>query len=274
MRNLTGTVPMNKKSYQWDADQYAKHSASQRAWGLELIQKLHLTGNETVLDIGCGDGKLTAAIADHLPQGSVLGIDSSKDMIDLARHQLSVYPHARLEFEHMDVRELARQHRFDLVFSNAALHWIQDHPPVLLRIKNALNAGGRLLFQMGGKGNAAEVIAVLKTLIEQKWAAYFQDFSFPYGFYGPKTYSQWLVDAGLKAVRVELIEKDMCHQGQEAFAGWIRSTWLPYLERIPSHSKALFIEDIVQSYLMHHPLDDNGTVHVRMKRLEVEALKP
>ena len=264
----------NKKSYQWDASHYAQHSGPQYAWGLELIKKLKLTSHEAVLDIGCGDGKLTAIIADHLSQGSVVGIDSSKDMIDLARRRHTDYPHSRLKFRHLDVRELTETKRFDLVFSNAALHWIKHHPPVLMRIKKALKSGGRLLFQMGGKGNAEQVIAVLNTLIRQKWAVYFSEFSFPYGFYGPKTYSQWLVDAGLKVVRVELIEKDMRHQGKEGFAGWIRSTWLPYLEQVPAHSKELFIDDIVEFYLKDHPLDDDATVHVRMKRLEVEAVKP
>ena len=262
------------KSYQWDAGHYARHSGSQYAWGLELIAKLNLTGHETVLDVGCGDGKLTAAIAEHLPQGSVIGIDSSKEMVELAGRRQADYPPARLKFEHLDVRELTETNRFDLVFSNAALHWIKHHPPVLMRIKKALKSGGRLLFQMGGKGNAEQVIAVLNTLIRQKWAVYFSEFSFPYGFYGPKTYSQWLVDAGLKVVRVELIEKDMRHQGKEGFAGWIRSTWLPYLEQVPAHSKELFIDDIVEFYLKDHPLDDDATVHVRMKRLEVEAVKP
>ncbi|MBW2490506.1 MAG: methyltransferase domain-containing protein [Deltaproteobacteria bacterium] len=264
----------SKKSYQWDANLYAQHSGSQYAWGLELIEKLKLTGDETVLDIGCGDGKLTAIIADHLPQGSVVGIDSSKEMIDLAKRRHIDYPQLRLEFSHLDVRELAENNRYDLVFSNATLHWIKHHAPVLLRIKKALKTGGRLLFQMGGRGNAEQVIATLDTLIKQKWAIYFSDFMFPYGFYGPKTYSRWLADAGLKAVRVELIEKDMPHPGKEGLAGWIRSTWLPYIERVPLHSQELFIENIVEFYLKHHPLDNDGTAHVRMKRLEVEAVKP
>ena len=264
----------NKKSYQWDANHDSQHSGSQHAWGLELIKKLKLAGHETVLDIGCGDGKLTAIIADHLPRGSVVGIDSSEDMINLAQRRHIDYPLLRLRFKHLDVRDLAEDDRFDLVFSNATLHWIKHHPPVLLRVKRALKTGGRLLFQMGGRGNAEQVIATLDTLIKQKWAAYFSDFRFPYGFYGPKTYSQWLADAGFKTVRVELVEKDMRHQGKQGLAGWIRSTWLPYLERVPPHSKDLFIEDIVESYLKDHPLDHDGTAHVRMMRLEVEAVKP
>ena len=271
--NLSGTMLKNKKNYQWDANEYAQHSGSQYDWGLELIEKLKLTGHEALLDIGCGDGKVTAIIADHLPQGSVVGIDSSMDMIDLARRRHIDYPNSRLEFKHLDVRELAEINRFDLVFSNATLHWIKHHPPVLLRIKKALKTGGRLLFQMGGRGNAEQVIATLETLIKQKWAIYFSEFTFPYGFYGPQTYSQWLADAGLKAVRVELIEKDMRHQGKEGLAGWIRSTWLPYLERVPAPGKELFIENFVESYLKHHPLDADGIAHVQMKRLEVEAVK-
>ena len=263
-----------KKRYQWDANQYAQHSDSQYAWGLELIKKLKLAGHETVLDIGCGDGKLAAIVADHLPQGSVVGIDSSEDMIHMAERRHIDYPHSRLRFKHLDVRELAENDRFDLVFSNATLHWIKHHPPVLLRVKKALKAGGRLLFQMGGRGNAEQVIVILNTLIKQKWAVYFSDFTFPYGFYGPKTYSRWLADAGLKAMRVELIEKDMRHQGKHGLAGWMKTTWLPFLEQVPPHSKELFIEHIVLSYLKEHPLDVDGIAHVKMVRLEVEAVKP
>lgn len=267
-------MPKNNRTYKWDADHYAQHSGSQYAWGLELIKNLKLSGHETALDIGCGDGKLTASVADHLPQGSVVGIDSSTEMIDLARRRHVDYSNSRLRFMQLDVRDLAENDCYDLVFSNATLHWIKDHPPVLLRIKKALKAGGRLLVQMGGRGNAAQIVAVLDDLIHRKWVDYFTDFTFPYGFYGPRTYSQWLTNAGLKPLRVELIEKDMRHEGKAGLAGWIRSTWLPYLERLPPPSQELFIEDIVESYLEHYPLDDDGTAHVRMMRLEVEAVKP
>lgn len=126
---------MNPNSYQWDAEQYARYSASQYAWTLELIAKLNLQGNETVLDIGCGDGKVTAAIAEQLPKGAVIGIDSSAAMIDLARRRCSDCPNRRLEFKHVDVRELDGCDRFDVVFSNAALHWIKRHQPMLRRLE-------------------------------------------------------------------------------------------------------------------------------------------
>jgi trans-aconitate methyltransferase len=118
------------------------------------------------------------------------------------------------------------------------------------------------------------VVAVLDSLICTKWASYFSGFNFPYGFYGPEEYASWLVDAGLTPMRVELFDKDMRHQGREGLAGWIRTTWLPYLESVPSDRRESFIGDIVESYLDIHPFDDDGVVHVRMKRLEVEATKP
>ncbi len=265
---------MSNKSYQWNAQQYAQYSSAQYAWALELIEKLKLQGNETVLDIGCGDGKVTAAIVDRLPRGNVVGIDSSVEMINLAKQRYAGHTLPRLMFHQMDLRELSDKNRFDVVFSNAALHWIKNHPPILLRIQQAMKKNSRLLFQMGGQGNAAQVVEILDTLINGKWAAYFSDFSFPYGFHGPETYSKWLVDAGLTPVRVDLIEKDMLHKGEDGLSGWIRSTWMPYVERVPVKLRESFVENIVEDYLMAHPPDSGGAVHVLMKRLEVEAVKP
>jgi trans-aconitate 2-methyltransferase len=74
------------QGYQWNAKEYSKNSTNQYAWGQELIPKLTLKGNEALLDIGCGDGKITAELAKCLPRGIVLGIDNSKEMINLAKH--------------------------------------------------------------------------------------------------------------------------------------------------------------------------------------------
>ena len=263
----------NKMGYRWDAELYAKHSGSQYAWALELIDKLRLQGHEHVLDIGCGDGKVTALIAQRLTTGSVLGIDSSPAMISLAerRHASGDRPPA---FQLLDVRNLDEEERFDVAFSNAALHWVRWHPPVLQRVQKALARGGRIVFQMGGRGNAAHFVAVLDAMINSgAWNRYFADFDFPYGFHGPQEYTRWLVAADLTPVRVDLIEKDMQHAGKDGFAGWIRTTWLPYLERIPEALRTAFIDALTGEYLRRHPMDELGTVHVLMRRLEVEAVK-
>ena len=264
----------SERNYQWDAADYAQHSSEQFKWACELTEKLALRGHETVLDIGCGDGKVTALIAAQLPNGRIVGIDSSPQMIELAaRHQVKAGC-PDLMFKLIDVRDLEYVEWFDVVFSNAVLHWIKEHLQMLHRVRKALKKGGRLLFQMGGRGNAHAILGVLDELLKTtKWSPFFSDFPFPYGFYGVDEYQRWLADAGLKARRVELIPKDMQHQGKDGFAGWLRSTWLPYLSRVPVQMQAEFIEAILDAYLVRHPPDEEGLVHVDMVRLEVEAFK-
>jgi trans-aconitate 2-methyltransferase len=274
MPNWADTMAESKRGYRWDAELYAKHSGSQYAWALELIDKLKLKGDECVLDVGCGDGKVTAAIAERLSTGSVTGIDSSAAMIELAKRRHAGGGHGRLDFKRLDVRELDERERFDVAFSNAALHWVKRHPPVLQRVQQSLKSGGRILFQMGGRGNAEHVVAVLDAMINGPWAAYFGNFEFPYGFHGPAEYAEWLADAGLMPVRIDLIDKDMRHNGRDGFAGWIGTTWLPYLERIPDHRRDAFMDALIDEYLRRHPMDGAGIVHVLMRRLEVEAVKP
>jgi trans-aconitate methyltransferase len=260
--------------YKWDAVGYANHSSAQQQWARELIRKLELEGDETLLDIGCGDGKVTAEIASYLSRGSVLGIDSSEAMIALAQSQYPTDAFPHLGFQRQDARSLPFRDEFTIVFSNATLHWILDHRPVLREIFTSLKRGGKALLQMGGRGNAADVIAVMDKLIEaQEWRGYFDGFSFPYGFYGPDEYREWLCEAGLQARRVELIPKDMIHPGWEGLAGWGRTTWLPYTQRVPEEKREAFVAQLVDTYLEHHPVDGQGLAHVSMMRLEVEAVK-
>jgi trans-aconitate 2-methyltransferase len=219
---------------QWNADDYHRHSAAQQAWARELIAKLNLGGDEYVLDIGCGDGKVTAELVAHLPRGALVGVDSSREMIEFARQAFPPERHPRLRFELMDARALRFEEEFDIVFSNATLHWVVDHTPVLAGIARALVPGGRALLQMAGRGNAAAVVETMDGVIaEPEWRGHFEGFSFPYGFHAPGEYRAWLEAAGLRALRVELFAKDMAQAGHEGLAGWIRTTWLPYLERVP-----------------------------------------
>lgn len=149
------------KNYSWDAKDYSKNSANQLQWAKELIPKLKLSGNEKLLDIGCGDGKITAELAQNLPNGSVIGIDNSEAMINLAKTSFAEKSYPNLSFQRMDARELKFVEQFDRVFSNAALHWIIDHRPVLNGVYKSLKMSGKLLFQMGGKGNAQDILGII-----------------------------------------------------------------------------------------------------------------
>jgi trans-aconitate 2-methyltransferase len=265
---------MNEHHYDWNAADYARHSGAQFAWAQELVEKLQLRGDERVVDIGCGDGKVSAGIAQQVPDGCVVGVDRSWQMVRLAAQAFPRVDWSNLSFAQADASGLCFSGSFRVAFSNAALHWVIDHRPVLGGVARSLDSGGRLLFQMGGKGNAAEIIAVLDQIRSRdEWKGWFRDFVFPYGFYTPEKYAQLLNEVGLHERRAELLPKDMQHQGREQLAGWIRTTWLPYLERVPAERRAEFIETIVETYLVDFPPDAQGIIHVKMVRLEVEAQK-
>ena len=258
--------------YKWDAKDYKDSSSSQQKWGRDLIPKLNLKGDEKVLDIGCGDGKVTAEIAACVPKGSVLGIDSSEDMVSFAQQSYPATAFPNLAFKAGDARSLDFNKEFDAVFSNATLHWVIDHMPVLEGIKKSLRPSGKVLLQMGGKGNAAKILHVLDTIIQsEKWSQSFTDFPVPYGFYEPEEYREWLEYVGLEAKRIELIPKDMIHGGKSELASWIRTTWLPYTQRIPEEIRQTFIDEIVDKYVQDNPPDDAGFIHVQMIRLEAEV---
>ena len=266
---------MKAKNYAWDAEDYAKNSQNQYQWAKELIPKLKLKGNEALLDIGCGDGKITAELAKCLLNGRVVGIDSSAQMIKLAQHTFQIKDYPNLSFQVMDARKLIFQAEFDMILSNAALHWIVDQKAVLQGVQRSLKTGGRLIFQMAGKGNAQAVLGILDDLLgEEPWKEFFEGFAFPYGFFSAEEYKAFLVDVGLQSLRAELFSRDMKHAGEEGLAGWIRTTWLPYTERLPIEKRDKFVKEIVKRYIKNHPIDADGVIHLIMMRLEVEACKP
>jgi trans-aconitate methyltransferase len=173
----------------------------------------------------------------------------------------------------MDATQISYKNKFDIIFSNATLHWIKDHNSLLRRVRESLKESGRILFQMGGKGNAEDVIEIVNQVIgTKKWKSYFYHFQFPYTFYSPAEYEHLLKEAGFVPNRFELIPKVMAHKGKESMRGWIRTTWLPYTERVPENQRDNFMEDVVNLYLKQHPLDNEGLIPVKMVRLEVEAV--
>lgn len=265
---------MSGSEVRWDAEEYARNSAAQRQWALELIAKLELKGSESVLDIGCGDGNVTAEIARRVPRGRVVGVDGSEEMIRLARtaYPADAWPHLR--FQLGDAGKLDFDGAFDVAFSNATLHWVKDHAPVLRGTARSLRPGGTLMFQMGGRGNGAEVFRVADRMAgSPEWNRWFRGFDFPWGFHGPDEYAGWCRDAGLVPRRIELIPRTMKQRGLEGLCGWIRTTWMPYTARVPQERREPFIREAAERYVAEHPMDEDGNVLVGMVRLEVEAVR-
>src|SRR5260221_5127822 len=115
----------------WNAADYAANSAVQQTWARELITKLNLRGDEHVLDVGGGDGKVTAEIARAVPRGSVTGVDASPQMIEFAKKTFPAAKFSNLRFRAMDARKIKFERRFAMRFFNSSLPWVDDPPKIL-----------------------------------------------------------------------------------------------------------------------------------------------
>ncbi len=255
------------KQQNWNAKDYAQHSKGQEVWARELIGKLALQGDENILDLGCGDGKVTALLADAT-SGKVLGVDKSEAMVALAQKS-----YTNIAFQAIDATALDFENEFDVVFSNAVLHWVHDHKSVVQGLYRALKKEGKILLQFGGYGNAKEILSVMDDFIAKEYALYFKDFEFPYSFPHADVYETLLEEQGFREVDAKLIPKDMVHDDIEAFKGWIRTTWFPYTDVLDESMREDFMAGFVEAYLEFRPLDTEGRVHVDMVRLGVRAVK-
>jgi trans-aconitate methyltransferase len=272
--SLVTSAATKKNHVLWNPSDYAAHSSQQQSWARELIARLHLRGDERILDVGCGDGKVTAEIARALPRGAATGIDASPQMIEFAQRTFPPNQAPNLNFQVMDARQIRFEPVFDLVFSNAALHWVSDHQAFLRGAAGGLRSGGRLVVSCGGQGNAQDIFVALRPEMRlARWREFFRKMETPYFFYAPADYEQWLPRFGFQARRVQLATKDAVYDGREGFAAVLRTTWLPYTQRVPEALREEFIAAVVERYVTKHPPDPEGRVHVRMVRLEIEAVK-
>ena len=137
-------------SRDWDAATYDRVSAPQVEWALKVLERLPLRGDETVLDAGCGSGRVTQLLLERLPRGHVVAVDSAPSMVEHAREALD--PERATVFQ-ANLTELELDEPVDAAFSNAVFHWMPDHDALFARLHAALRPGGRLVAQCGGEGN-------------------------------------------------------------------------------------------------------------------------
>src|SRR5260370_3525115 len=166
---------------EWDAAEYYRRSSLQEAMAQEVLALLDLKGSDRILDVGCGDGNLTAEIASRAPRGSVVGADPSRDMIGFAQRHFGPATRSNLRFEVADARCLPFKNEFDLVVSFNALHWIPEQDAALTSIHSALisEGGAQLRLVAAGARKSLENVAE-ETRRTSEWGAYFRDFHDPY----------------------------------------------------------------------------------------------
>ncbi|OGG01325.1 MAG: methyltransferase type 11 [Candidatus Glassbacteria bacterium RIFCSPLOWO2_12_FULL_58_11] len=234
-------------TFEFDGEKYRAASAHQKEWGGRLIAEMRFRGDERILDLGCGDGALTRSLADLSPRGFVLGIDASRGMIDSARK----HEKENLKFELADIREISFENEFDLVFSNAALHWIKDHRGLLAGVYKCLKPGGIARFNFASEGNCRNFFTVIrKVMAREEYAASFREFDWPWYMPGIEEYGRLVREFPFAEIKFWGENADRYFADREAMIAWIDvPSLVPFLPCLPESERAQFRERAIAEML-------------------------
>jgi trans-aconitate 2-methyltransferase len=254
--------------FEFDAGSYRQASAHQKEWAGRLIAELRLRGDEQILDLGCGEGAITAQLAELVPRGRVVGIDASANMIAAAQSLAS----DRLEFRQLDINDLSDCDTFDLVFSNAALHWVLDHRRLLANVRRALRPGGLCRFNFAAEGNCAHFFEVVHALMrEQRFEAGFRGFHWPWYMPAPDKYEALFKEAGFTDYRIWGENNDRYFADATAITAWIdQPSLVPFLQHLEGSTKQAFRDEAVARTLAL-TRQPNGTHFETFRRINVLA---
>ena len=232
---------MNTGPREWDAQTYDRVSDPQYKWGLEVLGRLDLAGNELVMDAGCGSGRVTAKLLERLPNGRVLCVDASEQMIEKAREALG----DRADYLVADLSELEVPERVDVIFSTATFHWVLDHDRLFSRLHAALKPGGRLVAQCGGEGNVAKhAQAIVEVATRPEFIDHFQGLEMMWNFAPADATEERLREAGFGDVRCWLEDKPVQPENPYDFTTTV--TMGPHLSRLPEELRRQFAEAVLE----------------------------
>ena len=223
---------------EWNAEAYHRVSNPQFEWGIGVLDRLRLRGDELVLDIGCGTGRLTEELVQRLPGGRVLAIDLSSNMLRVARDYLKPPYDARIQLALADAAALPVYEQADAIFSTATFHWVLDHPSLFRSLRDALKPGGQLIAQCGGGANLARIRRRLDVLRKKpEFASSFESWRDPWEFADADTTATRLADAGSVEIHTSVEWSPVVFPAAEEFAVFIANVICrPYLAHIAEPS--------------------------------------
>jgi trans-aconitate 2-methyltransferase len=231
---------------EWNAAGYTHIAKLQEAMAAEVLALVEVNGKERVLDLGCGNGKVTAQIAARVPRGSVVGVDASAEMIAFATEH---FARPNLRFETCDIRQLAYREEFDLVVSFNALHWIPDQTAALQAIRSAMTPDATAQLRLVPDGERKSLEMVLEDARKSaRWATYYEGFRDPYLHLSPERYVALAEKSGLRVRDLGVSDNTWdfgSHAGFEAFGA---VTFVEWSKRLPESEHPAFIDDVLERY--------------------------
>lgn len=234
---------------EWNASGYDAISALQKAMAEEVLALVKLRGTENVLDVGCGNGKITAEIASRLPHGSIVGVDASATMIAFASSHSDPALHPNLRFEVADARRLRFHSEFDLVISFNALHWIPQQEEPLRGIHAAMKSEATAQLRLVPRGPRKSLEDVLEeTRSSPRWIRYFGNFHDPYLHLTPEEYARLAEQTGCRVRSLHTSDKAWDFHSRAAFEAFGSVTFVEWTQHLPEEEKAGFITEVLDRY--------------------------
>lgn len=242
----------------WNAKKYSENSNLQYGLATNALHHCSFKNNDAVLDIGCGDGRITILIADKIPAGQVIGIDASAAMI---QHAAKFEKHYKnLSFSQQEATQLNVENTFDWITSFSCLHWIENQQVVWEKIYKALKSGGKAVVLFYKRHpylwNTIDIL-IKKT----PWRDYFKDFhtALHTSKYECRNeeYAAILEACGFKIISMEEETRMYCFENRHELENFI-AAWLPHLSQIPEAQKDMFMKELCDDYFQIIPLETSG----------------
>ena len=251
-------------SVPWDPDRYLRFADHRSRPGIELLRRIPDIEARRIVDLGCGTGNLTALLARRWPDANTTGIDSSKEMIERARRD-----HPALSWAISSIETWVPDTRLDVIFSNAALHWVDDHEVLFRRLRSFLADDGVLAVQMADNWDAPTHRIPADVLDGGGWpdearTALLRDRLSP-----ATLYARWLQPAAVDMWRTTYFQE---LSGDDPVWTWVTGSFLrPVLANLDSASRERFAQHCTALYREAYPPESDGTTTLPLSRLFVIA---
>lgn len=223
-------------SREWNSREYHRLSQPQVTWGKKVLARLHLRGDELLLDAGCGTGRLTADLLEGVPYGRVVALDISQNMLRSAREYLQPQFGERMSVVAADLLDLPFANAFDGIVSTAAFHWVRDHDRLFQGLHKALRHGGWLQAQCGGGQNIARLRGRMGILAASaKYAPFLADFPSPWLFQNAEAAADTLRRSGFVEVETGLEPALIIMDNRQHYMEFVKTVVVrAHLDRLPT----------------------------------------